>query len=356
MEEQFEKAQFFDSVEELAQAQQQEMPAATQEAPLQEQVAQEPTQEAVQEQTTYNDYQSQGQPEQNIEYSDEEVESEVLSYLSERLNRNISSFDDLSEAEQEAREIDERVWAIAEFVEKTGRGPEEWFNYQSLNTSEMDDVTAIRVDMAARYPNLSVDEIDTLLSDKYKTNTELYDEDQVRLANLQLKIDAQEARKGIEEIRETYAAPEIQEQTSEDFIDEEWLSEMQQETIDMEGLEFDLGNGNSFTYSINDQYRNTLIDKNANIDDFFDDYIDQNGNWDHDMFNSHRTLIDNIDAIVSSAYNQGVGDGQRGLVNKAANISTETPRQSGQNRPNPLAEQVTNILNQNRNKMTFGNF
>lgn len=118
MEEQFEKAQFFDSVEELAQAQQQEMPAATQEAPLQEQVAQEPTQEAVQEQTTYNDYQSQGQPEQNIEYSDEEVESEVLSYLSERLNRNISSFDDLSEAEQEAREIDERVWAIAEFVEK----------------------------------------------------------------------------------------------------------------------------------------------------------------------------------------------------------------------------------------------
>ena len=59
----------------------------------------------------------------------------------------------------------------------------------------------------------------------------------------------------------------------EDFIDEEWLSEMQQETTDMEGLEFDLGNGNSFTYSINDQYRNTLIDKNANIDDFFDDYI-----------------------------------------------------------------------------------
>ena len=55
MEEQFEKAQFFDSVEELAQAQQQEMPAATEEAPLQEQVAQEPTQEAVQEQTTYND-------------------------------------------------------------------------------------------------------------------------------------------------------------------------------------------------------------------------------------------------------------------------------------------------------------
>ena len=74
------------------------------------------------------------------------------------------------------------------------------------------------------------------------------------------------------------------------------------------------------------------------------------------MFNSHRTLIDNIDAIVSSAYNQGVGDGQRGLVNKAANISTETPQQSGQNQPNPLAEQVTNILNQNRNKMTFGNF
>jgi len=43
-------------------------------------------------------------------------------------------------------------------------------------------------------------------------------------------------------------------------------------------------------------------------------------------------------------------------VNKVANVSSEAPQQSGQNQPNPLADQVANILNQQKNKMTFGNF
>ena len=71
----------------------------------------------------------------------------------------------------------------------------------------------------------------------------------MRLASLQLKIDAQEARETIEEIRETYALPD--EPGYEDSIDEvitdDWIQSMAQETEALEGLEFDLGNGRSFT-------------------------------------------------------------------------------------------------------------
>ena len=35
--------------------------------------------------------------------------------------------------EQETNAIDERVEAIARFVEETGRAPEDWFRFQSLN-------------------------------------------------------------------------------------------------------------------------------------------------------------------------------------------------------------------------------
>jgi len=49
-----------------------------------------------------------------------------------------------------------------------------------------------------------------------------------------------------------------------------------------------------------------------------------------------------------------MGDGQRGLVDKAANVSTNTPSQnSAQNNTNSLAEQVKNIMGSNSNKMTF---
>ena len=62
---------------------------------------------------------------------------------------------------------------------------------------------------------------------------------------------------------------------------------------------------------------------------------------------------DNIDKIVSSAYTQGLSDGQRGIVDKAANISTKSPVVGGQNNSSPLADQVKQIMNSNSNKMTF---
>ena len=45
----------------------------------------------------------------------------VFEFLSERLGRNIASFDDLQAQQQEQRELDERISVIADFVEKTGR-------------------------------------------------------------------------------------------------------------------------------------------------------------------------------------------------------------------------------------------
>ena len=218
----------------------------------------------------------------------------------------------------------------------------------------MDDMTAIKVDMASQYPNLSFDEIEILINDKYKVNSDIYDDEQVRLSSLKLKIDAQAARETIEEIRETYALPD--EPGYNDSIDEvitdDWIQSMAKETNDLEGLEFDLGNGRSFTFSLDDSYRESLIDKNVRLNEYFDPYVDENGNWDFDTLNSHRALVDNIDSIISSAYNQGVGDGQRGLVNKAANVGVQTP-QAQPTQQSPVAEQLQNIFSNNSNKMTF---
>ena len=353
MEEQFEKVEIFDTPEQLAASMQADAQTTTEEAPQQEsQPVSEPTQEQpsvdaqpeVQAEPQVDQPQETTAPQETVEqqqYSDDQIETAVLEYMSERLGTDINSFDDFMETPQEQSPLDERVAAIAEFVETTGRTPQDWFKYQSLNPSEMNDLTAVKVDMAAKYPNLSSEEVNLLVRNQYKFDTEKDGAEQVQLSQLQLKIDAENARKNISEIRNKYKAPNVQ-APAESFVTDDWVNQMASEVNDLTGLQFDLGN-------------DKLIDKNPRIEEFFDPFVREDGSWDFDALSSHRAVADNIDQIVSAAYRQGVGDGQKGLVNKAANVSTASPQQgtNTSQTESPLAEQVKNIMNQNSSKMTF---
>ena len=297
------------------------------------------------------------QPDQQVsgeeEYTDEELQSAVFEYLSEMTGENITSLDDLY-GEEETNAIDERVETIARFVEETGRAPEDWFRFQSLNPEGMDDMTAIRIQMSNEYPNLSYDELNLLVNSKYKIDADLYSEEEVNLAKLQLKMDGDKARRDIEDIRQGYAAPEIESEPEvESVIDEQWIADMAQEVDTLEGLEFDLGDNNLLEFNLDDNYRNQLKDKQARLDEYFDPYIREDGSWDYDLLSSHMAVIDNIDRIVKSAYTRGLGDGQRTLVDTASNVSTDTVPTGNQNQQdNPLANQVKQLLRQ-RGGLTF---
>lgn len=332
---------------EAAQPQEPQQQEEAPQAPQQDfqQAEQQPTQEH--QESEYVDPSAYDDSEQ---MSEEDLERAVLDYMGEKLGNEFQSFEDFSR--QPA--VDERLAAINQFVQDTGRAPEDWFAYQRLNPSEMDDMTAIRVDMAAQYPNLSNEEVNLLVDSKYKLDPDLNSEQDVRLAQLQLKIDADKARSGIEEIRETYAAPDVEGMGgAESFVDDEWLNTMSGEVNQIEGLEFDLGNDQTFTFGIDDSYRNTLIDRNAQIENFFDPYIREDGSWDHDKLSSHLAVIDNIDKIVQSAYRQGISQGQRGIVDTAANIGTQQPQAGqSQNAPDPILSQIKNAMGGNRG-LTF---
>jgi len=311
----------------------------------------QPTQEAAPrveqtQQRFYEERQPDQQQSQQEYYSPEELEGTVLEFLSERLGRSVSSFDDLTAQQQEQRELDERIAKIAEFVENTGRDPRDWFVYQQLNPSEMDDLTAIQVQMASDYPNLSQEEIGMLVSSKYKLDPDLHSEEEVKLSQLQMKIDAEGARKGIDEMRLQYQTPQRQaseEQSS--LIDDNWISNMRNELNAMEGIEFDLGNGKNFTFGMDDSYKGQLAEKNTRLDEFFDPYVREDGSWDYDMLNMHRAVIDNVDKIVQSVYRQGMADAQRAVVQNAANATPVSPNQgSAQPESSPLADQLRNAL------------
>lgn len=322
------------------------------------------TQEAVEEQPQFQQESAaeadqqvmSDEPDQQVsdgeEYSEEQLQSAVFEYLSEMTGEEITSLDDLYE-EEETNAVDERVEAIARFVEETGRAPEDWFRFQSLNPEGMDDMTAIRIQMSNEYPNLSLDELNLLVNSKYKVDSDLYSEEEVNLAKLQMKMDGDKARQSIEDIRQGYAAPEYESEAIESVIDEQWIADMAQEVDTLEGLEFDLGDNNLLEFNLDDNYRNQLKDKQARLDEYFDPYVREDGSWDYDLLSSHMAVIDNIDRIVKSAYTRGLGDGQRTLVDTASNVSTDTiPTGSQNQQDNPLANQVKQLIRQ-RGGLTF---
>lgn len=296
-----------------------------------------------------DDNTQQTEPTEGQQYSLQDMDGAVAQYLSERLGVQMQSLEDLAKLTQ-TPQLDERLQSIAKFVQETGRDPQDWFRYQSLNPSEMDDMTAVRVQMASKYPNLSYEEVETLISNKYGYDKDLADEGEVRMKQLQLKIDAQEAKQSIEGIRNQYAAPKQQEQQQpQSIINEDWVRSMANEVNDFEGMEFDLGNGKLFSYNIDDRYRNQLVQKNARLDSFFNQYVRQDGSWDFDMLSAHQTVLDNVDNIVRAAYQQGMGDGQRNVVDKAANVTPGSPAQqpTNNNQSNDGITQALNYLGRN---------
>lgn len=340
----FEKVEFVDSPDQLdinKVEQEQEQP--TQEVVEQvSETTQEPTETVVQESVS-----DPVQEAQSEDYSEQDVEKAVFSFLSEKLGREVTSLDDFNTPQ---RTLDERVESIAKFVEETGRDPFDWFAYQALNPSEMDDMSVIKTDLKSTYSDLSDEEITLLLNNKYKIDEDLFDEAEVKMAKLQMKIDASEARRKIGEMRESYKLPQKQQalEQAESIIDDNWIQSMSQEVDNLEGIEFDLGDDKSFTFAIDDNYRAELKNKNARLDEFFDPYVDNEGNWDYDMLSSHRAVIDNIENIVRSVYRQGMSDGQRGLVDKAANVDAKQPSVSTDSNSQPsIMSQINDALSGN---------
>jgi hypothetical protein len=65
--------------------------------------------------------------------------------------------------------------------------------------------------------------------------------------------------------------------------------------------------------------------------------------------------LDNIETIVKTAYQQGLGEGQRGLVDKAANVQYQPNKVSdvGESNVPSVEDQVRQALGLNDNGLTF---
>lgn len=285
----------------------------------------------------------------------------TLESIGEMFGRKFDSIEQIKEIlnrEQKPEiELDPEVKVIADFVRETGRPASDWFAYQSFNPSEMDDMTVIKHQLMNQYSDLSEEDAHLLLAHRYKIDDDEFSESEVRIGKLNLKMDAQNARGELNKLRESYKAPIRQTQQSnepESPITEEWIASMSKTVDKLEALELEIGKDKSFSFNLKKDYKQTLKSKNAKLDEFFDQYVDEKGSWDFDTLSAHRAIIDNIDEISKAIYAQGLSDGQSKVVKNAINPSAPSPKGQAidaSSAEDKVRQQVLNALHGGDNTM-----
>ena len=286
------------------------------------------------EETTNVDEPEVYQQEEGEEISDDEI---VLQYLSEKLGRDITSFDNLSNTEYETESNDfasEQLRVINDYVKNTGRTVQDYLNTQTVDLSDVSDDAVLKEYLRLDNPDLTEAELNDYMTATYKMDKEEYSTRDMNAGKVQLKNDARAAREYFNEVKEEYAMPNESFDTGVSEEERgEWLGQMESEVDDLEGLSFEMNDqGEEFVYNLDDEARNEIKNYNSNLENFFDKYVDQNGDWDFDALNTDMYILNNVDKIIRGVANQYRSKGTESVINEIKNPSFNQDKQEAPQR------------------------
>ena len=280
------------------------------------------------------------QQQEGEEISDDEV---VLQYLSEKLGRDLTSFDDLNtttSTETESNDFaSDQLRVINEYVKNTGRTVQDYLNTQTVDLSNVSDDAVLKEYLRLDNPNLTEAELNDYMATTYKMDKEEYNERQMNAGKVQLMKDAKAARDYFNEVKEEYAMPTESEDFSVSQEDrDEWIGTMSAEVDDLDGISFAMNDqGEEFVYQLDDAARNEIKGYNSDLESFFDQYVDESGGWDFDKLNTDMYILNNIDKIVRGVANQYRSKGTESVINEIKNPSfTQDKQDAPQNKRSTL--------------------
>ena len=282
------------------------------------------------EETTNVEEQPQAsQPQEGEEISDDEV---VLQYLSEKLGRDISSFDDLNTTGEQTESNDfasEQLQVINEYVKNTGRTVQDYLNTQTVDLTNVSDDALMKEYLRIDNPNLTDAELNDYMATTYKTDKEAYSERETNAGKVQLMKDAKAARDYFNQVKQDYAMPVKADDPAVSEAERgEWLSQMEGTVDDLEGLSFSMNDkGDEFIYNLDDDARQEIKGYNSNLENFFDKYVNESGDWDFDALNTDMYILNNIDKIVRGVANQYRSKGTESVINEIKNPSFTQDKQ-----------------------------
>ena len=162
----------------------------------------------------FNDNSNDVVEEQPLEQNAEELvvesptikDEDVLSYIKNRYNKDISSVDDLFAQREEANDLPEEVSKYLDYKKNTGRGFEDFVKvnkkYDDLNDDQV----------LAEYYSLTESDLDSedihyLMDEKFSYDEDLDDEKEIKKKNIAKKRELSKAKTYLNDLKEKYRVP-----------------------------------------------------------------------------------------------------------------------------------------------------
>ena len=284
--------------------------------------------------------------------SSELSDEDVLTYIKNRYDKEITSVDDLLAEKESAPELPEDVSMYLKYKQETGRGIEDFYKTQR-DFDTMDDDSLIAEYIAYNEEGLDAIDIQDIMDDKFGFDEELDEPKDIKRKKLSKKRELAKARKFLNEQKDKYKVPlessgdglSADQQENLDaykkYIDEsntikeaaekryDYFLTKTKEVFnsDFKGFDFTLGE-NKYTYKpgTSEELSNTQSD----INNFVKKYTDENGLM-KDAAGYHKALAVamNPEKFAQYFFDQGVSSAVDNVTKKSKNINMEM-RQSPQ--------------------------
>ena len=279
--------------------------------------------------------------------SSELKDEDVLSYIKNRYDKEISSVDELFAQTKDNDDLPEDVSAYFKYKKETGRGIEDFVSLQK-DYDSMDDDKLLANYYSATEEGLDAIDIQDLMEDKFSWDEDLDDAKQVKKIKLAKKRELAKAKKFLNEQKDKYKIPlessggglsEEQEKnlnayksyiSETDSVKEKtakknkWFLEKTNEVFNDEfkGFEFNVGE-KAFTFKPGDANELKTVQSDI-VKNFISNYVDENG-YMKDAKGYHKALAAamNPEKFAQFFYDQGVTAAVENVAKKSKNIDMD---------------------------------
>ena len=281
---------------------------------------------------------------QGAEAEEKELEeTEVLSFIKNRYNKDITSINELFEQTENNEDLPNEVTAFLEFKKETGRGLED---FMSLNKDydTMSPDTLLAEYMAHTQPHLDEEDISFELNNKFSYDEDLADETEIKKINIAKKQELAKAKEYFNTQKKQYGVPLessgslVSEEEKEDYDaykkhaqqSKDWQEHntKRQEfflkktndvfTDEFKGFDFKLGE-KDVTYKPGNAEQ--LKKAQSDVTNFINMHVDEEG-YLRDATAYHRSLAVamNPESFAKFFYEQGKADAIGDVTRESKNV------------------------------------
>jgi Zn/Cd-binding protein ZinT len=282
---------------------------------------------------------------------EEITEKDIVEFISSQFEMEFSTLDEIKEKlagslKEEDSFANEEIRQLNEFVKQTGRSISDFYFVQGLNVTEMDDLSAVKTKYKMLYPELSDDEVDSLLDDTFKLSEEDYSEKDIKVGKARLKTEASIARNELNKMKSELVKPiEKKDEPAKTEELTNYSSEVKTAITDLEEIEFD---GLDWRFKFGEEEKKALASSvgDKGLESLFDSFSDGEGNIDFAQFAAAKYLLDNADSLFKLAIEHGKSIGREEVVSATKNPSVDKPTKSDSSTMSPRENIAQQMLSQ----------